>query len=365
MKAFTKSNLFLYISLALYLSFVSCSKDSNSVKPPSGSDTLIGSNLGVFVPKADLPVDNLGAVGRSFAVSFSIGGFGYIGTGIDSSSRGIELQDFWKYDAASNNWAEVSSIPVARQKAVAFVINGKGYVGTGIQIRPDLKTLSDFWQYDAITNKWQQVKSMPDNAARYAASAFSIGDTGYVLCGENFQSALKDMYKYDAVNDIWTEDGFSGNKRFGATAFVYNQEGYILGGCGDSLLTDFYKYNPLSTPSWVKLRDITDKPDSSFDDNYKDIVRLYAVSLVVSDTAYIIGGMGYPESNNILSVWGYDFKKDRWQRHPSIPSPGFSGGVSFMSQNNSFVATGNYVDPSGVTSYSAKNFEFEPNISIK
>ncbi len=47
---------------------------------------------------------NFGGSSRMFAVSFSIGSKGYIGTGMGAS--GLLYQDFWEWDQTNNTWTK-------------------------------------------------------------------------------------------------------------------------------------------------------------------------------------------------------------------------------------------------------------------
>ena len=67
-----------------------------------------------------------------------------------------------------------------RRYAVAFSAQGKGYVATGVG---PSGYLNDLWQYDAGNNSWIQKSDFP-GAARYECVAFTIGEYGYVGCGE-------------------------------------------------------------------------------------------------------------------------------------------------------------------------------------
>ena len=68
---------------------------------------------------------------RERAIAFSVNGFGYVGTGVDTAE--VVYNDLWKYDASNDTWTQVASIPgEVRRNAIAFTINDKGYVGTGI-----------------------------------------------------------------------------------------------------------------------------------------------------------------------------------------------------------------------------------------
>src|SRR3990172_7611012 len=86
---------------------------------------------------------NFGGTGRSNAVAFSIGSYGYIGTGYD----GVTKKDFWRYDPAANLWSQMADFGgTARRAATGFAIGNFGYIGTGYDgTGPYTK---DFWQYD-------------------------------------------------------------------------------------------------------------------------------------------------------------------------------------------------------------------------
>src|SRR5689334_16498368 len=91
---------------------------------------------GTWTQKADF-----GGGIREWAVGFSIGTKGYIGTG------GI---DFWEYDLATNIWTQKADFGgSARDHAVGFSIGNKGYLGTGWGA-----WLKDFWEYDPNANAW-------------------------------------------------------------------------------------------------------------------------------------------------------------------------------------------------------------------
>jgi N-acetylneuraminic acid mutarotase len=127
-------------------------------------------------------LDDFDGLGRSGAFSFSINGKGYVGSGINSS--GEKLNDFWEYDPITDTWAQVqdaSGIP--RAFAVGFAIGNKGYMGTGAIGAPGSFTaVNDFYVYDPVTNDWDLRQSI-GLFGRRNASAFVIGNKGYVTLG--------------------------------------------------------------------------------------------------------------------------------------------------------------------------------------
>src|SRR5438874_2713322 len=76
---------------------------------------------------------NFGGSARFGAVGFSIGIKGYIGTGINGSCCPFNvLKDIWEYDPTTDTWTQKADFGGGlRGWAVGFSIGDKGYVGTG------------------------------------------------------------------------------------------------------------------------------------------------------------------------------------------------------------------------------------------
>ena len=107
--------------------------------------------------------------GREDATGFSIGHYGFIGTGLTSS--GYE-NDFWKWNQTNNTWDSIAHYPGAGKYGVtSFTINGKGYSCLGYS---GSANATDLWEYDTTTNSWTQKANFP-GAARYGAFVFVLG----------------------------------------------------------------------------------------------------------------------------------------------------------------------------------------------
>ena len=75
-------------------------------------------------------------------------------------------------------------------------------------------------------------------------------------------------------------------REWGGMAFVIDDIAYICGGENNgSDVTDFWCFNP-ATGTWKELRELYDKSDDDYDDDYTSIVRSYAC-------AFVIDGKGY------------------------------------------------------------------------
>jgi PKD repeat protein len=143
--------------------------------------------------RANLPTDHLAG-----AVGFSLDGNGYLAGGGHSTYE--VSQDVYKYDPVTNTWSQLPDLPGLRAGAVGFVIGEKAYVGTGTD---HANTYKSFWYYSQETNNWTAMTNPPaDFSQRFASTAFSIGDTGYVFGG---RSEPYDPYYNNGkmLNDLW------------------------------------------------------------------------------------------------------------------------------------------------------------------
>lgn len=87
-----------------------------------------------------------GGAARHAATGISIGNRGYIGTGGSYFQANASYKDFWKYDVATNTWTKKADYPgIAGFQAVGFSIGNFGYIGTGYNFASG--PAKDFWEY--------------------------------------------------------------------------------------------------------------------------------------------------------------------------------------------------------------------------
>lgn len=300
------------------VTFTSCSKE------PTDDDELIGNwKRG---PEFE-------GVGRTEAVSFTIGNKVYVGGGYDGTDR---LNDFWQFDQTTGTWFRIADFPgVARNSAVAFSINGRGYVGTGINENND--RLKDFWEYNPSTNTWIRRADFA-GTARYNAVGFSIGSRGYISTGYD-GNYLKDLWEYDPTTNTWGQRAsLTGSKRSEAVVFVHNDKAYIVSGFNNgSYLNDFWVYDQTSN-TWTEKRKINDATDESFDDDYGDNIRRSNASLfVMNDKAYLTCGN---RSGILNTTWEYDIAADTWKQKTIFEGTVREGALSFVVNNRGYLVTG-------------------------
>jgi N-acetylneuraminic acid mutarotase len=309
----------LLLGLIIMLGLTACEKNTDE------DDDLVGN----WKKRSEFE-----GVGRTEAVSFTIGTKVYAGGGYDGSNR---LNDFWAFDQLTGTWLRIADFPgTARNSAVAFSLNGKGYVGTGYDENDN--KLKDFWEYNPGTNIWTRIADF-GGTARYNAIGFAIDNKGYVGTGYD-GNYLKDMWQYNPTTNTWAQvASLTGSKRSEAVVFVHNNLAYIVTGSNNgSYLNDFWVYNP-ATNTWAEKRKISDVSDDSYDDDYdENIKRTNAAVFLLNDKAYLVAGS---RGSAIGTTWEYDISGDQWTQKTGLEGSAREGLLGFTIDNRGYIVTGN------------------------
>jgi N-acetylneuraminic acid mutarotase len=270
---------------------------------------------------------------RERAVGFSIGDYGYLGTGLDTAEQ--VLKDLWRYDPSTDSWTQMADLPgSARRDAIGFSAGGKGYIGLGVDNEISFQgvKMKDLWEFDPLTNTWLQKADYPGGAGngaffstvfvadekayvcggkinpntyinqlweykpsvdtwtsrapfpggiRYLAVSFSIDGVGYVGMGANQDVYKKDFYKYSPGSNSWTPIApFPAYERGSASGFSINGRGFVCLGTNGGLLDDLIEYNP-ETNTWAIRA------------SYGGSARKSAAAFVINNKAYVGTGKGY------------------------------------------------------------------------
>jgi N-acetylneuraminic acid mutarotase len=340
------STTLAFALLAVFFIANGCSKDTDSSSDLTGNWKVSSEFEGV---------------GRTEAVSFTVGDMVYIGLGYNGTvgyTGSERLNDFWAFQKTSGTWKRVASFPgAARNNAVAFVVDGIGYVGTGFD---GTQGLSDFWAYNPTTDSWSEVADLADfgGVARYGAVAFSIGNKGYIATGNGAgaEGYLKDLWEYNPASNTWVQKAsLTGSKRQDAVAFVYNNKAYVVTGNNNgSLLSDFYSYDA-SADAWTRLRNITSSnDDEDYDDDYgANITRSKASIFVLGNKAYLCCGSTSGITN---TVWEYNIDGDIWEQKTSFEGASRQGAIGFSLGGVGYITTG-----TGGSTYFDDLWEFYPD----
>ena len=122
-------------------------------------------------------------------------------------------------------WTEKAPLPGgARQYASAFAIGDTGYVMCGWN-NSTSTDYNDLWAYHPATDTWVQKASLP-GPPRYAGVAFSIDDIGYFGTGAASATWYNDLYAFDPTTNTWEQKAnFPGNGRRWAVGFAVEGKG--------------------------------------------------------------------------------------------------------------------------------------------
>ncbi|MES2287122.1 MAG: hypothetical protein V4547_15630 [Bacteroidota bacterium] len=247
---------------------------------------------------------NLG-MERANAVGFSIGNKGYLGTGHKSSGITPDqyLKDFWEYNPVSNVWLRKADCAgTSRQFAIGFSIGNKGYVGSGQPGNTGI--LTDFYEYDPVTDVWTQKTDIP--VPRFSGVGFSIGNKGYFGMGTNGSSGQNNFFEFDPTDaslglDLngnplgkWTaKTSVPSPGCSGSIGFSIENKGYIGTGFSGVYLKGFYEYDP-SLNNWVAMPD------------FEGGIRGSSIGFSIGNKGYI--GTGVTQTsilNGLKDFWVY------------------------------------------------------------
>jgi len=253
---------------------------------------------------------------RYRAVSFAINNYGYVGTGESEEA----CKDFYRYDPSINVWTQIADHPIRRYWAVAFVIGEYAYVGTGWVDEEDRWGPSqDFWRYDPLNNIWTQITDFPIQI--YLAVAFTINNYAYVGTGADLNHyTRKWFYRYDPSNNTWTQvSDLGGEARRGAAAFSIKQYSYVgMGETPSKLLRDFWKYDP-SNNTWTQIY------------MFPASARFRPVGFNIGNYGYIAGGL--------RDIWFYDPYNNIWHALLKLEYD-IEDATVFVINNSAYIGTG-------------------------
>lgn len=265
-----------------------------------------------------------GGTSRYSATGFSIGNKGYIGTGMDGTTK----KDFWEWDKTTNTWTQKADFGGgARYSAVGFSIGTKGYIGTGMDGTSTRR--KDFWEYDPVTNVWTQ-KADFAGTAREGAVGFSIGSYGYIGTGQESVSTFKqDFWEYNPATNTWiAKANFGGTARTAAVGFSIGTKGYIGTGidAAGAAKNDFWEWDQ-ATNTWTQKAD------------FGGTARFGATGFAIGTKAYIgvgrDGSLAYKQD-----FWEWDQASNTWTQTVNFSGSGRNAATSFVIANRAYMGTG-------------------------
>ncbi len=223
----------------------------------------------------------------------------------------------------SQTWSQKTSFPGGlRYLATAFAIGDTGYVGAGLS--PE-KLERDFWKYVPATDQWIQIDSLA-GPARFDGFSFVIDGKGYIGGGGvEDDYPRNDLYEYDPATGKWTRKAdfpiFVGSE-LTMEAFSINNKGYVVAQFNDN---NFLEYNP-NTNTWKTL------------ENFPGDSKMDFVGFSYGNKGYV--GCGFDGSEYINEIWEYNADKDQWRKMRDFPGTSTSEGVVFVIDKYAYLGLG-------------------------
>lgn len=176
------------------------------------------------------------------------------------SSKGLEFNDLYEYNAVTDHWVNLlpdSDKPQGRSGAAcALDADGNIFIVGGYSSQG---YLNDVWVYSKTSNKWTKFQTSGDAPTPRELHSFVIqGKIGYLYGGFHAGGVSSELYILDIELMTWfkaRDDGFLPEAREGHISLVSSDFLFIQGGCNfahSGCYDDLYVLD-LITMWWVKL----------------------------------------------------------------------------------------------------------------
>ena len=208
-------------------------------------------------------------------------------------------------------WTQLANFPgQGRQLASGFSIGNKGYVTCG----EGGLYFNDLWEYDPASNLWTQLADLP-GAPRYGAVAFTINGKGYI--GTGAYPLMDDLWEYDPVSNTWAQKASIVGARGFAVGFSIGMKGYI--GCGMGF-PDFWEWDQ-PTNTWTQKSTCP-------------VNRQQGVGFAINGKGYISTG------DNLNDLWQFDPVLNSWVQKANLPGPGRVDATAFVICDKGYLGSG-------------------------
>jgi N-acetylneuraminic acid mutarotase len=209
---------------------------SDECNPPTPTPTPCP--LQPWTTAANYPLTEISehALGASGFFAYSAGGY----------TSSAETNAFYRYEAATDNWAVLPPLPAALARArgvYSFHPNQGGFfVFGGVNQSTVLDTT---YFYDVATNTWSTLAPMP--APRYLPNVVSYGSKILVIGGHDGNAETNQTWEYDPEANTWNTGradipvAMAGSAASANGQFIYLVS-HLNGGAGSNL---HYRYDVL------------------------------------------------------------------------------------------------------------------------
>jgi N-acetylneuraminic acid mutarotase len=263
---------------------------------------------------------------RDDAAGFSIQDKHYCGTGRDDGFNCT--RNFYRFNGTTQNWEIATPLPDGenRQYATGFAHNGFGYILCGDNCSGNF--LSSFWRFDPSNEQWSTLPALP-SSGRAGCVHFIIGDSLYLIGGQNSSGILNEVWRYSINTQEWQQKNnlpIPGIWR--GLAFSHENFGYISAGKSSASTwnSETWKYDPI-------LDQWTNFPTLNFGE------RTYVGTVQKDSFLYVFGGLN-PSNQTATSFEKVDLTLFSSQSLPNFTGIPRKGAVCFTHEGDFYVTTG-------------------------
>ena len=214
------------------------------------------------------------------------------------------------------SWSSSASAPSVRADAAVASVHGKVYVFGGLKDSSLVPKTRSIDVYDPSTNKWQAGVGETPVAFSHVGTAVDGDDVyfagGVIGNGKKRIESSKNAWKYDVLDNTWTELPDLPSSRAAGSMVLLNDELHFLGGSGsdpDRALTSHFVLD-LGNPSngWSTAASM---PGG----------RKRFGAAVADGQIFVMGGhTGEGDGRKLRSdVWAWDPDGDSWSTKASLP----------------------------------------------
>ena len=149
-------------------------------------------------------------------------------------------------------WSSQTPLPVATQEVGGVACNGKVYVLGGIigQNSQGVIDTNKAWAYDPAAKQWTELAPSPGTAVDHPGAACLDGKVSLIGGLIRAGVAVKEVYAYDIATNTWAQKADLPQPRGAAGVAVYAGKIYVVGGLGYPDKNDLFVYDP-ATDTWA------------------------------------------------------------------------------------------------------------------